>query len=137
MRELLTDVHYSPFFRRHPSSNILRTLRRDLFFSGLFAVLLGAHLCHSGVLWGRRGLPLAAALQMKHGAVLYRDVWFDKPPLVPAVYLLWGASSGPGLRIARRSLRASLACLLAYAIAAATWTRREGYAAAGLLGSSS
>ena len=52
------------------------------------------------MLWAEEDLPLAAALQMGHGSVLYRDIWFDKPPLVPAIYLLWGAKIGPVLRIA-------------------------------------
>jgi hypothetical protein len=99
----------------------------------LFALLLAAHLCHSGVLWAEEDLPLAAALRMLHGSVLYRDIWFDKPPLVPAVYLLWGARIGPVLRVAG-ALYAFLCCLLAYAFARGLWSRREGYAAAGLLG---
>ncbi len=111
---------------------ILNLLRRILFFSGLFALLLAAHLCHSGVLWAEEDLPLAAALQMGHGSVLYRDVWFDKPPLVPAIYLLWGVKIGPVLRIAG-ALYAMIACLLAYAFAAGVWTWREGFWAAGLI----
>jgi hypothetical protein len=99
----------------------------------LFALLLAAHLFHSGVLWGEEDLPLAAALRMLHGGVLYRDVWFDKPPLVPAVYLLWGARIGPVLRVAG-ALYAFICCLLAYALAEGLWSRREGYAAAALLG---
>jgi hypothetical protein len=95
--------------------------------------LLAAHLCHSGVLWAEENLPLAAALRMLHGGALYRDIWFDKPPLVPAVYLLWGARIGPALRVAG-AVYAFLCCLLAYALAAKFWSRREGYAAAGLLG---
>lgn len=85
------------------------------------------------MLWTEETLPLAAALQMKHGAVLYRDVWFDKPPLLPAVYLLWGVQIGAVLRIAG-ALYGFLCCLLAYALAATWWTRREGYWAAGLAG---
>jgi hypothetical protein len=114
-----------------------------LFFSGLFAVLLAAHLCESGVLWAEEDLPLAAALRMWHGSVLYRDIWFDKPPLVPAVYLLWGARFGPVLRVAG-AVYAWLACMLAYAFATGLWSpklcsqsggsRREGYFAAALLG---
>ena len=113
-------------------SNILRSLRPFLFFFALFALLLTAHLFHARVLWAEEDLPLAAALQMKHGAVLYRDIWFDKPPLVPAVYLLWGAAIGPVLRVAG-ALYALLACVLAWAIAASLWSKREGYIAAGLL----
>jgi hypothetical protein len=98
----------------------------------LFALLLAAHLCHSGVLWTEEDLPLAAALRMLHGGVLYRDIWFDKPPLVPAVYLLWGARIGPVLRVAG-ALYAFLCCVLAYVFAAGLWSRREGCAAAALL----
>jgi hypothetical protein len=86
-----------------------------------------------GVLWAEEDLPLAVALQMKRGATIYRDVWFDKPPLVPAVYLLWGAAIGLVLRIAG-AIYGLVACALAYAIASRLWTRREGYIAAALLG---
>jgi hypothetical protein len=99
----------------------------------LFALLLAAHLCHSRVLWTEEDLPLAAALRMLHGGVLYRDIWFDKPPLVPAVYLLWGARIGPVLRVAGAAY-AFLCCLLAYLFAAGLWSRREGYTAAALVG---
>ena len=95
--------------------------------------MLAAHLFHSRVLWTEEGLPLAAALRMLHGGVLYRDIWFDKPPLLPAFYLLWGARIGPVLRVVG-ALYAFLCCLLAYALARRFRTRREGYWAAALLG---
>ena len=84
------------------------------------------------MLWAEDDLPLAAALQMTRGSVLYRDIWFDKPPLVPAIYLLWGARMGIALRVAG-AVYALLACLLAYAFAACRGRRREGYWAAGLM----
>lgn len=99
----------------------------------MLALLLAAHLLHSGVLWGEEDLPLAAALRIWHGATLYRDVWFDKPPLVPAVYLLWGAHAGPIFRIAG-AIYALVACLLAYSLAKTRWSEREGFIAAALLG---
>jgi hypothetical protein len=119
--------------RRQDRQRYIKTLRRVLFFSGLFALLLAAHLAHSGVLWAEEDLPLAAGLRMFHGATLYREIWFDKPPLVPAIYLLWGARIGPALRIAG-ALYALLACVLAYALAATRYSRRAGYAAAALVG---
>lgn len=103
-----------------------------MFFSGLFALLLAAHLCHAGVLWAEEDLPLAAALRVLHGSVLYRDIWFDKPPLVPAVYLLWGARTGSALRAAG-AVYGFACCLLGYVLASGLWSKREGYWTAGLL----
>jgi hypothetical protein len=64
--------------------------------------------------------------------VIYRDVWFDKPPLVPAIYLLWGVKIGWLLRLAG-AIYALWASLLAYAIGTRLWSRREGYFAAALI----
>jgi hypothetical protein len=107
-------------------------LRRALYFGFLLALLVATRLAHAGVLWEGEVLPLAAALQMKRGAVLYRDVWFDKPPLVPAVYLLWGAAIGPVGRIAG-AVYAWVVCLVGGAVAESLWGRREAYVASGLL----
>ncbi len=96
-------------------SNILVDLRRILLFAGIFAVLLAAHLFHSGVLWEGEYLPIAAAMQMKRGLVLYRDIWFDKPPLTAAIYLLIGGKTGVVLRVFG-AFYALAACWLAYRI---------------------
>src|SRR5438067_1579126 len=53
---------------------------------------------------------------MLHGRTIYRDIWFDKPPLTPAVYLLWGARAGWPLRAAG-ALYALLACWIIYRFA--------------------
>ena len=55
----------------------------------LFALVLAARLCHLDILWAEETLPLAAAAQMAHGKVLYRDLWFDKPPLLAWTCLLY------------------------------------------------
>jgi hypothetical protein len=65
-----------------------------LFFFALFLIVLVLRLCHVDILWAEENLPLAAASEMLRGKALYRDIWFDKPPLVPAFYLLWGARDG-------------------------------------------
>jgi len=106
---------------------------RTLFFLTLFAVLLAARLCHTGILWAEETLPLAAARQILHGHPLYRDIWFDKPPLLAWSYLLWGAAAGWPLRLAG-ALYGLLACWLAFRFARDLWSEREGYWAAGLLG---
>lgn len=94
--------------------------------------MLAAHLFHAGVLWTEEDLPLAAALRMLHGSVLYRDIWFDKPPLLPAFYLLWGARIGPVLRVAG-AVYALVCSVTAFGAARASWSEREGYWAAGLV----
>jgi hypothetical protein len=99
----------------------------------LFAVLVAAHLCHVGILWEGDSYPLAAAQQLARGKVLYRDVWFDKPPLLPMAYLLFGAGGGVALRMAG-ALYALLVCSIAYGFARDLWGAREGMWAAGLAG---
>ena len=69
---------------------------------------------------------------MVHGRTLYRDIWFDKPPLLPAVYLAGRAGRFP-LRLAG-ALYGLLACWIAWRLAGGFWGRREAYWAAGLLG---
>jgi hypothetical protein len=103
------------------------------FFAALFLILLGSRLCHINILWAEEDLPMAAAKQMAFGKTLYRDVWFDKPPLLAAQYLAWGVRAGWVLRVAG-ALFALLACWLAYAFARDLWGQQEGLWAAGLLG---
>ncbi len=98
----------------------------------LLALLLASRMCHVRILWEGDSYPLAAAQQMLHGHELYRNLWFDKPPLLPAVYLLWGARAGWPLRLAD-ALYALLACWMAYRFARELWGEREGVWAAGLL----
>lgn len=71
-------------------------------------------------------------MQLKRGAALYRDVWFDKPPLLPWFYVLWGAADGIVLRVAG-AIYDLCACGLAFQLARTLWTKREGYIAGALL----
>jgi len=104
-----------------------------LFFLLLFALLLAARMCHIDILWAEETLPLAAAQQMRAGQVLYRDIWFDKPPLAPMLYAALGVEAGWRLRLAG-ALYALLCCWIAWGFARDLWGRREGLWAAGLLG---
>ena len=103
-----------------------------LFLLTLFALVLAARLCHLDILWAEETLPLAAAAQVAHGKVLYRDIWFDKPPLLGWMYLVWGARDGFPLRLAG-ALYALLACWMAWRFAHDLWGRREALWAAGLM----
>jgi hypothetical protein len=102
------------------------------FFALLFALLLAARLCHTRILWAEEDLPLAAAAQMLRGKMLYRDLWFDKPPLLAGVYLLWAARIGWVLRLAG-AVYALAACAVAWRFARDLWSRREGLSAAALM----
>ncbi len=104
-----------------------------LFWLPIFALLAASRLCHVGILWEGDAYPLAGARQMLYGHALYRGIWFDKPPLLPAAYLLFGAAAGWPLRLFG-ALYATLACWVAYRFARDLWTEREGLWAAGLLG---
>jgi len=104
-----------------------------LLFLLLFALLVAARLCHVEILWSEETLPLAAAQQMRAGKVLYRDIWFDKPPFAPVLYAALGGEAGWGLRLAG-ALYALLCCWTVWGFARELWGRREGLWAAGLMG---
>jgi hypothetical protein len=104
-----------------------------LFFPVLFLLLLAARLCHLQILWTEETLPMASAFQMQTGRTLYRDIWFDKPPLLPAAYLPIGAWPGWPVRL-MGAIYGLLACWIAYRFARDLWSQKEGYWAAGLLG---
>lgn len=99
----------------------------------LFVGLLVARLCHSGIVWVEEAYPTAAAIQILDGKALYRDVWFDKPPLSTLVYLLWDARIGVTLRAAGAVFVFACCCML-WRFARDLWGPREGLAAALLLG---
>lgn len=99
----------------------------------LFLGLLAARLCHSGIVWVEEGYPTAAAIQILDGEMLYRDIWYDKPPLSAFVYLLWDARIGVILRIAGAVFVFACCCML-WRFARDVWGPREGLAAALLLG---
>lgn len=56
-------------------------------------------LAHWRLLWSDEDYHLAAALFTLSGKVMYRDFWYDKPPLDAFYYLLVGAHPGIFLRL--------------------------------------
>ncbi len=109
-------------------------IQRDRFILGLlFLGLLCARLCHSAIVWVEEGYPTAAAIQILDGKALYREVWFDKPPLSALIYLLWDARIGVILRIAGAAF-VFACCWMLWRFARDLWGPREGLAAALLLG---
>jgi len=103
------------------------------FFAALFAVTLALRLCHLHILWADEDYHLAAGIQTLDGKVLYRDFWYDKPPLAALVYAAMGALPGWPLRLfdALFVLAVSIA---SWRFAHDLWGRREAFLAAGLIG---
>lgn len=91
----------------------------------IFAGLLVTRFCHLNIVWVEEGYPTAAAIQILKGKALYRDVVFDKPPLSPFFYLLWGARTGWPLRLAGAGF-VFLCCWLMFRFASHLWSGREG-----------
>lgn len=102
------------------------------FWASLTGLLLLSRLCHLNILWADEDYHLAAAIQILHGKMLYRDLWYDKPPLTAMVAVLFGGGWGWPLRIAG-TVVATASCALVFRFASEIWSRREGYWAAGLL----
>lgn len=108
-------------------------MRTRVALALLFLFILATRLCHQAIVWVEEAYPAAAAIQILHGKTLYRDFWFDKPPLSPLLYLLWGAHLGIPLRIAGAVF--VFACAIAaFRFATDLWGEREGLTAAWLIG---
>jgi len=90
---------------------------------------VATRLCHTAIIWVEEAYPTAAAIQILHAQSLYRDIWFDKPPLLAFAYLLWGAQIGVPLRIAGAAF-VFLCCLMTWEFARDLWGPREGLTAA-------
>ena len=103
-----------------------------LFFLLLFGFVLAARMCHRSVLWADEDYHLAAAIQVLHGKIPYRDLWYDKPPLNLLFYLLFDARPGWILRLAD-ALFVTGTSAVAFHFGQRLWSRREGFLGASLL----
>ena len=92
-------------------------------------VLAFLRLAHIHLLWADEDYHLAAAINILHGKVPYRDFWYDKPPLAAFYYLLIGGHAGWLLR-SLDGVYVIAACYLAYLLARACWGVAEAYVAA-------
>ncbi|MBN9656935.1 MAG: hypothetical protein J0H49_02080 [Acidobacteria bacterium] len=106
-------------------------LKRAIWI-GIVLLLVAARFCHLHVLWVEEAYPTAAAAELLRGKVLYRDIWFDKPPFFAGIYILWGAQIGWGLRVAG-SLFAIFTCWVASRSARVLWGEKTELWAAGLM----
>lgn len=100
-----------------------------MFWIALAAILLISRAAHVNVLWADEDYHLAVAVQALHGKMLYRDIWYDKPPLDALLMLLIGGYPGWPLRIFSVLLELAGAAV-AFRFASRLWSAREGYIAA-------
>jgi len=106
--------------------------RIAIFFAALFAVTLTLRLCHSGVLWADEDYHMAAGIQTLHGKMLYRDLWYDKPPLAAWLYAAMGAWPGWSLRLFDAVWLLGIYAAT-WRFARQLWGRREAFLAAALM----
>lgn len=102
-----------------------------IFWITLALALFLSRAAHVNILWADEDYHLAAAVQILHGKMLYREVWYDKPPLNALVLASFGAWPGWPLRIFSMALELATAAV-AYLFASKAWGPRSGYVAATL-----
>jgi hypothetical protein len=108
----------------------MTTLAKRTFWISLAIILLLSRAAHVNVLWADEDYHLAVGLQTFLGKMLYRDVWYDKPPLNALLLVLIGGWPGWPLRLASVAMELAGAAV-AYRFASRLWGQREGYIAAG------
>jgi len=98
----------------------------------LFAILLAAafllRIFYSRNLYQDDGLWLAAAEEILRGKALYREIYFDKPPVLPLVYALLFRIFGVHLLVIRlfTILYAAATALMLYVFGSRLYDRRAG-----------
>jgi hypothetical protein len=81
--------------------------------AAIVLLVVATRLCHLHLVWIEEAYGMAAAAEVLRGKLLYRDIWFDKPPLYAMFYALWGAGAGLALRLAGAAW-VLLGCLAAF-----------------------
>ena len=95
----------------------------------LVVALACLRLCHLNLLWADEDYHIAAAINILHARIPYRDFWYDKPPLCAVYYLLNAGYPGWSLRLLDAGY-ILLACWLVYRLARSWWGDAEGWTAA-------
>jgi len=107
----------------------MTTSNKRAFWIALGAILLISRAAHVNILWADEDYHLAVAVQALHGKMLYRDIWYDKPPLNALLMLLIGGWPGWPLRLLSVALELAGA-FAAFRFSGRIWGQREGYIAA-------
>lgn len=106
--------------------------KTKFFWVVVGAAVVLSRLAHLHILWADEDYHLAAAVQMLHGKMLYRDLWYDKPPLAAWTALLIGGWPGWPLRLLGAAVACG-SCVAAYRFGSRLAGEVEGLLAAGFL----
>ena len=101
-------------------------------WGALIVLVCATRFSHLNLLWIEEAYPAAAAREVLRGEMLYRDIWFDKPPLYALTYTLWNAAPGWPLRVAGAGY-VLLCCMLLYRFAREMWGPLESTLSAAFL----
>jgi hypothetical protein len=110
----------------------MSALRFRRLIISLVLLLTCLRFAHVGLLWADEDYHVAAALNILHGKIPFRDFWYDKPPLSALYYLLIAGHCGWPLR-ALDAAYVLAACGICYRLAKLWWGETEGLVAAFLL----
>lgn len=102
--------------------------RKKYAYACIAVALACLRLCHVRLLWADEDYHIAAAINILHARLPYRDFWYDKPPLCAVYYLLNAGYSGWPLRLLDAAYIV-LGCWLVYRLARSWWTEAEGWTA--------
>jgi len=100
-------------------------LRQRYVLLCLLVALASLRICFADVLWSDEDYHLAAAINILHGKIPYRDFWYDKPPLAALYYLAIGAAPGILLRLWDAAY-ILLCCFLGFRLSRSLWSEDEG-----------
>ncbi|MFL6450831.1 MAG: ArnT family glycosyltransferase [Bryobacteraceae bacterium] len=87
---------------------------------------------HVHLLWADEDYHVAAAINVLHGKVPYRDFWYDKPPLSALYYVLIGGHWGWLLRLLD-AVYVLVACGICYRLSKLWWGETEALISACLV----
>jgi len=113
-------------------ADLWQSLRNKYLWLALVIFLALLRLCHLNLLWADEDYHIAAALNLLHGKLPYRDFWYDKPPLCAVYYLLIGSFAGLPLRLLDAAY-VLCSSWLAYELARTWWSEAEARTASLLL----
>ena len=116
--------------QRHSTSEAgqFTSIRRIGFFLGLTALAFLLRIFYSEHLYQDDGFWFTAAEEILRGKVLYREIYFDKPPLLPLLYAGLFKIFGPHILVIRIAtiVYSVLIAVVLYRFARYLYGHREG-----------